>query len=101
MCIRDRRRVHGELFGELELYIAGHLRQFDKVTVQEVVEVATTYNLTRVGSRDMYRLIEVVIRQKFADIQKDGQVANTLYTLYTKSALCTPELVEKLGKVAF
>eukprot|EP01015_Nassula_variabilis_P013701 TRINITY_DN2128_c0_g1_i10.p3 TRINITY_DN2128_c0_g1~~TRINITY_DN2128_c0_g1_i10.p3 ORF type:complete len:108 (+),score=39.81 TRINITY_DN2128_c0_g1_i10:23-346(+) len=72
-----------------------------KRQVQEVVEVATTYNLTRVGSRDMYRLIEVVIRQKFADIQKDGQVANTLYTLYTKSALCTPELVEKLGKVAF
>lgn len=85
--------------GILERYVINGLKRLDQVNVDELFEVASSYNVTRVGSREIYKILEFVIREKFEAIAKKPEVARGLYFLYTTSGLCSPELLRKLQMV--
>jgi len=80
----------------LEKHVIINLRKIDQLTAEDVFEVASSYNVTRIGSRELYKLLEFIIREKMEDIAKKPEIARGLYYLYTTSGLCSPELLKKL-----
>ena len=52
--------------------------------------------MTRIGSRELYKLLELVIKYRFDDIKANDVVLKSIYVHYTKSGLCSPELLEKI-----
>lgn len=44
----------------------------------------------------MYKLLELVIKHRMKDIQKDNNLAQKIYVYYAKSGLCTPKMLEEL-----
>lgn len=72
------------------------LKKLDQVTPDQLFDVASNYSVTRTGSRELYKILEFVIREKMDDIAKNPEIARGLYYLYTTSGLCSPELIKKL-----
>ena len=80
----------------LERHVISSLKRLDQLTTEDLYEVASSYNVTRTGSRELYKILEFVIRDKLEEIAKNTDVARGLYYLYTTSGLCSPELLKKL-----
>jgi len=82
--------------GVLERHVINNLKKMDELTNEELFEVVSSYNVTRIGSRELYKVLEFVLREKMGDIAKNPEIARGMYYLYTTSGLCSPELLRKL-----
>ena len=87
----DRRFFH-----QIERYVVQRLKDVQAITVAEIYDIVKCYTVTRVGSREIYKLLEIVIKFRFEDIKKDHEVLKGLYVYYTKSGLVSPELLRDL-----
>ncbi len=80
----------------LERHVINNLKRMDDLTIEDLFEVVSSYNVTRIGSRELYKILEFVLREKMGDIAKNPEIARGMYYLYTTSGLCSPELLRKL-----
>lgn len=55
--------------------------------------------MTRTGSREIYKILEFVIRTKLPEIGKNPDVSKGLYHLYVTSGLCSEKLITDLKRV--
>jgi hypothetical protein len=85
------------LFKMVENLVLGGLRDVgDKLSHEELYEIALSFNLTRTGSREFYKVLEYTLRNRMQEIGKDKQMARKLFEMYSRSALCSPSFIEEI-----
>ena len=53
------------------------------------MHICKNYSITRHGSRDIYKVLEVVILARMEDIKINRKVFMGIYNIYNKSDLCS------------
>ena len=48
------------------------------------------------GSREFYRLLEIVLSNRLLEFGKDEKFLTTIIDIYEKSGLCTPQFLESM-----
>lgn len=62
------------------------------------MNICKNYSITRHGSRDIYKLLEVVIMARMQEIKLNRKVFVGIYNIYNKSDLCSAEMIKEFGK---
>lgn len=85
-----------ELLRILELAVVQNLKKVNTIKIEEIADVVKAYTISRIGSRELYKLLEIIIKHRFEDIRQNDVVLKTIYVHYTKSGLCSPDLLQKI-----
>lgn len=80
----------------LERHCINLLKDLENITPEEIYEIALTYNTTRAGTREIYKVLEYVIKVKLDEIAKNTEIVRGLHYMYTTSGLCSPKLIDSL-----
>ncbi|KRX00567.1 hypothetical protein PPERSA_12786 [Pseudocohnilembus persalinus] len=80
----------------IEKFIVTQLKDVGRITLEEILECVKSYTITRIGSRQIYKLLEIIIRHRFEDLKKNQEICQKIYVFYAKSGLCSSELLEQL-----
>lgn len=62
-------------------------------------DIVHSYCLTRLGSRELYRVIELVLSQRLHELGKDRELIQRLIAIYRESGMCTHQFLDKLKKL--
>ena len=80
----------------LEKHIVNTLKDIKNIKINEITEILITYCITRNGSRELYRLLELVINYKLKSIAKDPKILNKIHICYMTSGFCNNDLLLKI-----
>lgn len=86
------------LLGYLEKKIVGRLKEVKEIRVEEITEVVKNTCLSRQGSREMFKLMELVVGYKMEEICKNPEAGRQIHRSYELSGLCSNELMVKLER---
>jgi hypothetical protein len=81
-------------FRILEKNIVAHLKDLKNVKNEELMEFVRCYCVTRNGSREFYKLLELVVKYKFNELAKNSNYIEGMYKFYSTSGFCSPELLK-------
>jgi len=85
------------LFKQLEDLTLGGLRQAGaSLTPEELYEIALSFNMSRMASREFFKVLEYIIRDRMAEIGQDKHTARKLFEIYSRSALCSPGFIKEI-----
>lgn len=84
-----------DFFLTLEKKIVAHLKDLKNVKNEELMEFVRCFCVTRNGSREFYKLLELVINYKFKELAKNQDYIEGMYKFYSTSGFCSPELLKQ------
>ena len=84
-----------DFFRIMEKKIVVHLKDINNIKPDELMEFVRSYCVTRNGSREFYKLLELVVNHRFRDIIKNPEYIHGMYDFYSTSGFCSPELLKK------
>ena len=70
--------------------------QAAEMPIEDLIEIALAYNLTRSGSREFYRVLELVLKERLDEIARQPETLEKLIRMYTESGLCNIAFLEKM-----
>lgn len=82
----------------LEKKMVDRLKQVKEISVEEIMEIVKSTCTSRQGSREMFKLMELVVGYKLEEICKNSQVGMQIYRYYEHSGLCSSELILKMER---
>lgn len=87
-CEVVRQIEHKILYG---LYNNG--AEMDKETLFEIVH---SYCITRIGSRELYRVLELVLVRRLKELAMETDLFDDLIFIYEETGLCSKELLKRM-----
>lgn len=85
-----------EFFQIIEKKIVQHLKNLNNVKNEELIEFVKCFCVSRNGSREFYKLMELVVEYKLKDLIRIPDYISILYNFYSTSGFCSPQLLTKL-----
>ncbi|KAM3138809.1 hypothetical protein pb186bvf_009012 [Paramecium bursaria] len=94
-----------QFYTDIEKRVLGRLKEVKDISLLEIHDIVHSYTITRIGSRELYKLLEIVnitfifqiINHRFDDIRQDAIILGKLYDYYSRSGLCDPDLLQRIG----
>lgn len=74
----------------------GYLKDVKNVDIDELYEIIVSYNHTRIGSRQLYKLLELVVKFRLNDIKENAKIIKGIFVVCTKSGLMSKDVLDKL-----
>ena len=74
------------------------LKDVDNVSLDEFVEVVKSYTVTRIGSREIYKVMDFWIQFRWDDVIMDRELATEIYSYFYESGLISTKTISGLRK---
>ena len=70
----------------------------DQVNNEDLYEILLTMNISRSGSREMYKTLEYILCLRLKKIAEDVDLFKKIYEMLTKSGLVSQDTLILMGK---
>lgn len=84
-----------DFFRVMEKRIVSYLKDIKNIKNEELLEFVRCYCVTRNGSREFYKLLELVVDYRFKELIKNPEYVKGIFNFYSTSGFCSPELLKK------
>lgn len=71
----------------------------DILTKEDLYHIVFCFTVTRMGSRQFYKILEFSLTLKIFELGKDPILSEKLFQMFDKSGLCSVEFLEKLNDI--
>ena len=89
-----------ELFDMIEGISIYLLKNYSAdLTNDQLYEIVLSYNMTRKGTREMYKLLEFIIGTKLNALNDNPELLKKIYIIYRDSGLCSEHFLDTLSKL--
>jgi hypothetical protein len=82
----------------LEKKIVARLKEIKEINAEEIAEIVKNVCISRHGSRELYKLMELVVGHKIDEICNHPKAGSQIYRYYETSGLCSSELLGMLER---
>ena len=69
----------------------------DILTKEDLYQIVFCFTVTRMGSRQFYKILEFSLTLKLKELGKDPELSDKLFQMFDKSGLCSINFLEKLS----
>ena len=93
---KDKHKVVKDIEGALIGIMRNNPQMISK---EDAYQMAFCYSLTRNGSREFYKLLEMILANRLNEWVTDGPFIARLYRIYEKSGLCSHQFLTCLNEL--
>lgn len=72
---------------------------WESMDQQTLYETVYSYTLTRMGSRELYRVLELVLGRRLLEIAKDRDMLKRLIRIYQESGMCSHQFLNRMKQL--
>lgn len=87
-----------KLYKQIESSILRDLKDVDLISLDEFLEVVKSYTVTRIGSREIYKVIDLWVQFRWSDIRVEREIVSELYSYFYESGLISAKTISDLKK---
>jgi len=86
------------LYSQIEQSILRDLKDVDMISLDQFIEVVKSYTVTRIGSREIYKVMDLWIQFRWEEVIVDREIVTEMYSYFYESGLISSKTISNLRK---
>jgi len=86
------------LYSQIEQSILRDLKDVDMISLDQFIEVVKSYTVTRIGSREIYKVMDLWIQFRWEEVIVDREIVIEMYSYFYESGLISSKTISNLRK---